>query len=161
MVKVIISVLADIGLGTWPSFLKDRFYILALLAGVIAWMLLWVTVVPAFTIDQGSIARTIVLTVIWYPLVEEILFRGIVQSYLSNKSWGCKSFANLSAANWLTSLLFVSAHFLYQPVTWAILVVIPSLAYGFFLDRFSSVYPSILLHTFYNAGFAGINILGQ
>ena len=159
MVKIISSVLADIGFGAWPSFLKDRFYMLALYAGVIAWMLLWVTVIPTFTVDQDSIVRIIILTVIWYPLLEEILFRGIIQNYLFNKPWGSTTFVSLSAANWLTSLLFVSAHFWYQPVIWATLVIIPSLAYGFFRDRFASIYPSILLHSFYNAGFVGINII--
>ena len=161
MVKIISSVLADIGLGTWPLFLKDRFFMLALLAGVVAWMVLWFTVIPTFTVDRDSIVRIIILTVIWYPLLEEILFRGIIQKYLFNKPWGCSNFVSLSVANWLTSLLFVAAHFWYQPAIWAILVIIPSLAYGFFRDRFTSIYPSILLHSFYNAGFVGLNIIGQ
>ena len=161
MVKTISSVLADIGLGAWPSFLKDRFFILALLAGVIGWLLLWFTVIPTFTVARSSIVGIIVLTVIWYPLLEEILFREIIQNYLFNKPWGRTTFASLSAANWLTSLLFVSVHFWYQPAMWAILVVIPSLAYGFFRDRFTSIYPSILLHSFYNAGFVGMNIIAQ
>jgi hypothetical protein len=159
MVKTISSVLAEIGLGAWPPFLKDRFYILALLAGVIAWMLLWFTAIPTFAVERDSIVRIIILTVIWYPLLEEILFRGIIQNYLFNKPWGCETFASLSVANWITSLLFASVHFWYQPVMWAILVIIPSLAYGFFRDRFVSIYPSILLHSFYNAGFVGMNII--
>ena len=161
MVKIISSVLADIGLGVWPSFFKDRFFYLALIAGVIAWIVLWFTVIPTFTVDQGSITRILLLTVIWYPLLEEILFRGIIQKYLFNKPWGCTTFIGLSVANWLTSLLFVSAHFWYQPAMWAILVLIPSLAYGFFRDRFASIYPCILLHSFYNGGFVGINIIAQ
>jgi membrane protease YdiL (CAAX protease family) len=142
MVKIISSVLADIGLGAWPSFLKDRFFMLALFAGVVAWIMLWFTVIPTFTVDWDSIVRIIILTVIWYPLLEEILFRGIIQNYLFNKSWGSTTFASLSVAN-------------------CILLVIPSLPYGFFRDRFSSIYPSILLHSFYNAGFVGLNIIGQ
>lgn len=161
MVKILSSVLADIGLGAWPSFLKDRFFNLALFAGVLIWIVLWFTVIPTFTVDQNSITRVIILTVIWYPLLEEILFRGIVQKFLFNKPWGCSRFAGLSVANWLTSLLFVSAHFWYQPVIWAVLVLIPSLTYGFFRDRYASIYPSILLHSFYNAGFVGINIIAQ
>ena len=158
MVKIISSVLADIGLGAWPSFFKDRFFILALLAGAIAWMLLWFTAIPTFAVERDSIARIIILSVIWYPLLEEILFRGIIQGYLFNKPWGRGTVASLSVANWLTSLLFASVHLWYQPVTWAILVIVPSLAYGFFRDRFASIYPSILLHSFYNAGFVGMNI---
>ena len=161
MVKIISSVLADIGLGAWPSFLKDRFFMLALFAGVVAWMVLWFTVIPTFTFDQSLIVRIVILPVIWYPLLEEILFRGIVQKFLFNKPWGCSIFAGLSVANWLTSLLFVMAHLWYQPEMWAISVLIPSLAYGFFRDKYASIYPCILLHSFYNAGFVGINIIAQ
>ena len=161
MAKIISGVLADIGLGAFPSFLGDRFFNLALFAGVVVWMVLWFTVIPTFTFDQSLIVRIVILPVIWYPLLEEILFRGIVQKFLFNKPWGCSIFAGLSVANWLTSLLFVMAHFWYQPVIWAIFVLIPSLAYGFFRDRYASIYPSILLHSFYNAGFVAMNIIVQ
>jgi membrane protease YdiL (CAAX protease family) len=48
-----------------------------------------------------------------------------------------------------------------QPARWAILVFAPSLVYGFFRDRYNNLYPSIVLHSTYNAGFILINILAQ
>ena len=161
MDKIVNGVLADIGLSSCPSFLKDRLFHLALFSAVLVWVALWYTVIPTFIIDQQSIAKIIFLTVIWYPLLEEILFRGIIQKLLIDKSWGSKSVAGLSTANLLTSFLFVLAHLWNQPAMWAVSVFIPSLLYGFFRDRYSNIYPSIILHSFYNAGFVYINIIAQ
>lgn len=161
MEKIVSSVLTDIGLASFPSFMKDRLFVLALFSGVLVWSVFWFTVVPTFSVAQDSIVRIFILTVIWYPVLEEILFRGMIQKYLFNNPWGRTTFAGLSEANWSTSLLFVLAHFLYQPAMWAILLIIPSLAYGFFRDKYASIYPSILLHSFYNAGFVAINIIAQ
>lgn len=159
MEKIVRSVLEDIGLGAWPSFLKDRYFHLALLAGLLVWLALWFSILPVFVIDDDTIVKLILFTVVWYPVLEEILFRGIVQNYLFGRAWGNKRIAGLSAANWLTSLLFVLAHTWYQPVAWAIMILAPSLVYGFFRDHYSSIYPSIVLHSFYNAGFVAMNII--
>jgi len=161
MKKIMRSVLTDIGLGSCPSFLMDRLFVLALVAGVAVWSVLWFTVFPTFSVTQDSIVKIVILAVVWYPVLEEVLFRGVVQKYLFNKPWGNTTLAGFSVANWLTSLLFVLAHLWYQPEMWAISVLIPSLAYGFFRDRYASIYPSILLHSFYNAGFVGLNIVAQ
>ena len=159
MAKIVRSVLADIGLGPWPPFLNDRLFHLALFSAIIVWVVLWFTVVPTFSAGQVSTLRLLVLTVIWYPVVEEILFRGIVQKFLIDTPWGSKSVAGLSIANWLTSFLFVLAHFWYQPVGWAIVILAPSLVYGFFRDRYSSIYPCLVLHSIYNAGFVAMNVI--
>ena len=161
MIKIINSVLTDIGLIAWPPFYKDRLFLAALFSGAIVWVVLWFSVVPTFTIGESSIAAIIFLTVVWHPVLEEILFRGVVQGALFNKAWGSKQFLGLSAANWLTSFLFVSAHLFFQPWMWAISVLIPSLVYGFFRDKYASIYPCIILHSFFNGGFVAINIMAQ
>ena len=159
MTKPETSVLADIGLDSWPSFLKDRWFGLALLAGILVWLVLWITLIPTFKVEQDSLGTLVFTTVIWYPVLEEILFRGILQGAFIKESWGRKSFAGLSTANLLASLLFVCAHFFYYPAIWAIAVLFPSLVFGFFRDRYSSIYPCIFLHVFYNSGFITLNIL--
>jgi hypothetical protein len=161
MAKLLSSVLADIGLGSCPPFLKDRLFHLALFSAFIVWIALWFTVIPTFSTRQISAFRLVALTVLWYPLLEEILFRGIIQKFLIDKSWGRKSVLGLSIANLATSFLFVLAHFWNQPAMWAVTVFIPSLVYGFFRDRYTNIYPSIVLHSFYNAGFVYINIIAQ
>ena len=92
------------------------------------------------------------LPVLVYPVLEEIVFRGLIQElvheYLSKASLGPVSVANL-----LTSFLFTGVHFFYHPPLWAALVFFPSLVFGFFKDRTGGLMGPILLHIFYNAGF--------
>ena len=92
------------------------------------------------------------LPVLVYPVLEEIVFRGLIQElvheYLSKASLGPVSVANL-----LTSFLFTGVHFFYHPPLWAALVFFPSLVFGFFKDRTQGLMAPIILHVFYNAGF--------
>lgn len=161
MVKIVKGVITDIGLGSCPPFLKDRLFHLTLFSAFIVWIILWFTVIPTFVLGKQSIIRIVLLTIIWYPVIEEILFRGIIQKIFFDQSWGNKTIGGLSAANLMTSILFMLAHFWNQPAIWAMSVFIPSLAYGFFRDRYTSIYPSIILHSFYNGGFVCINIIAQ
>ncbi len=93
------------------------------------------------------------MLVLFYPMVEELSFRGVIQGALalkfSNRLYG----GFLSAANLVTSLLFVAIHFVHHPPLWAMAVFVPSLIFGYFRDRFGGVVPSIVLHAFYNGVF--------
>jgi len=92
------------------------------------------------------------LPVLLYPVIEEIVFRGLIQElvhdYISPRFFG-----PISVANLLTSVLFAGLHLLSQPLLWGMLVFFPSLVFGFFKDRHRSLYAPIMLHVFYNAGF--------
>jgi membrane protease YdiL (CAAX protease family) len=57
----------------------------------------------------------------------------------------------ISTANVVTSLLFVGLHLFMNPPFAALLVLIPSLVYGYFRDHSDSIVPSIVLHCAYNA----------
>jgi membrane protease YdiL (CAAX protease family) len=35
-------------------------------------------------------------------------------------------------------------------------VLFPSLIFGYFRDRYTSIYPCMVLHAFYNAGYFGL-----
>lgn len=154
-------VLKEVGLDRWPPFVMDRLFWIAIAGGMLVWILLWLTVAPMYSIQGRSILSTVLASIIYYPLLEEILFRGVIQGQLSSKSWGNKKYLSFTTANWVTSLLFVGAHFWYQPVFWAIVIIVPSLVYGFFRDRYSNTYPSIILHAFYNGGFVLVNFMTQ
>ena len=95
---------------------------------------------------------TYLLPVVLYPVLEEIVFRGLIQElvhdYISPRFFG-----PISVANLLTSVLFAGLHLLSQPLLWGMLVFFPSLVFGFFKDRHRSLYAPIMLHVFYNAGF--------
>lgn len=88
---------------------------------------------------------------LWQPVVEELLFRGLLQEHLSRRLPGAIVVAGLSRSNLLTSLLFAAAHLLLHAPAWAAAVLVPSLVYGYFRDRYGSVLPALLLHVTYNA----------
>ncbi|WP_455206650.1 JDVT-CTERM system glutamic-type intramembrane protease MrtJ [Kaarinaea lacus] len=161
MESVTNRILEDIGLRIWPPFFRDRLFIAALAIAGPVWVVMWLTVVPTFTLENRSIALIVFMTVVWYPVLEEILFRGAIQGSLVSKPFGQKKVIGLTGANWITSLVFALAHLWYQPALWAILIIFPSLLYGFFRDRHASIYPCIVLHAFYNGGFTAINLYAQ
>jgi hypothetical protein len=68
-------------------------------------------------------------------------------------AWGRRQWAGLTTANLTVSVIFVALHFLTHPPLWAFGVLFPSLLFGYFRDRHHSVYPSMVLHVFYNAGY--------
>ena len=59
----------------------------------------------------------------------------------------------LSGPNLLTSVAFTGLHILLRPGWFTLGVVVPSLVFGYFRDRYEGIVPAILLHIFYNAGF--------
>ena len=93
--------------------------------------------------------------VLWQPLVEELLFRGVVQGLLLRTRAGAASRWGLSVANLVTSLVFVLFHLVNQPAIWALGVFLPSLLFGLFRDRSGSVWPSLALHVVFNGAFFG------
>jgi membrane protease YdiL (CAAX protease family) len=139
----------DLGLRSARAWLADPRFGLALLAGVAFWLLLaWRGAIgPAYGL------ATLFSLVLLQPLLEELLFRGLLQGKLAALAWGRRRFAGLTRANWTVSLLFTALHFVSHPPLWAAGVLLPSLAYGYFRDRHDSVLPAIALHVFYNAGY--------
>ncbi|MEJ2060231.1 MAG: JDVT-CTERM system glutamic-type intramembrane protease [Gammaproteobacteria bacterium] len=89
--------------------------------------------------------------VLFFPLAEEIVFRGLIQDFLHTHlkhQWGY-----LSAANLLTSLLFAALHLINHAPAWALLVIFPSLVFGYFRERHETLLTPVGLHIFYNAGY--------
>lgn len=126
---------------------------MALLAGPACWLVLYVLHAPVP--DWGWPLRSpglFLMPALVYPVLEEIAFRGLLQEVVRERlSRG--SFGPLSHANLLTSLVFTALHFIYHPPVWALLVLFPSLVFGFFKDRTQSLTAPVILHVFYNSGF--------
>jgi membrane protease YdiL (CAAX protease family) len=132
---------------------RDPLLLAAVLAGPLCWLLLYGLQGP--DIHWGWPLREpwlFLLPVLFYPVIEEIIFRGLVQElvhdYLSKAALG-----PLTVANLLTSVLFTALHFIYHPPLWALLVFFPSLVFGFFKERSGGLKAPILLHAFYNGGY--------
>lgn len=137
-----------------PTLRRDPLFWLALVAGPLCWLLIYLLLRPAPPQWAWPLAAPAeyLLPVLVYPALEEIVFRGLLQElaqeYISRRSLGPLSLANL-----LTSLVFTGFHFLNHAPLWAALVFFPSLVFGFFKDRHGNLTAPILLHGFYNAGF--------
>ena len=85
------------------------------------------------------------------PVLEELVFRGLLQGEFGRTKWGKLQRFGVSFANVLTSALFVLAHGLRMGLgAWTVLL--PSLILGWLKDRCGSVVPCIVVHALFNAG---------
>lgn len=133
---------------------RDPQFIAVLLAGPAFWALLWIYLTPRFEgLWPLRSPTAFLLPALVYPVLEELVFRGLLQRALWSRSWGRKATLGISLANVETSLVFTLLHFIYHPLLWAASVFAPSLVFGYFRDRYQRVLPAVVLHVFYNAGF--------
>jgi len=90
------------------------------------------------------------------PLFEELVFRGLLQGQalrLIGVDGHPRRLGPVTVANVLVTLGFVALHLRAQPLAWALAVAAPSLILGHLRERTGSVWPPVLVHAFYNAGF--------
>lgn len=141
-----------------PSLLRgppDAHLALAILAALPVWWLLALGYGGTVRAPHG--AWTLASFVLLGPLVEELLFRGLLQGQLLRLSLRRGQPRRLGAITWangLTTIAFVVMHVSSQPLLWALAVALPSLVFGHLRERFASVWPAAGLHMVYNAGFA-------
>lgn len=147
---MILSFLTNIGLVGRPRFPNDPLFWIAIGGGAVVALgiRLWIPV-EGLKVDP-SIGWIILSTVIVYPVLEELAFRGALQGWLLSRPWGGRSYAGLTLANVMTTAAFSALHFLYHPPLLSASVAIPSLVFGFFRERDGTVYPSIILHALFN-----------
>jgi uncharacterized protein len=142
-----------LGLHHCPAFYRDRCFLAAVLAGGIFWFGLWAAMPLQPVALQHVASWGFWSLVLWQPCWEEFFFRGLLQGYCRQQPWGRRTWGGITAANGVTSLLFMAGHWWHHPPLWATAVLVPSLLFGYYRDRFTSVYPSIVLHVWYNAGY--------
>lgn len=133
-------------------WLEARF-VLALLAACIYWLGLYVMTQPEP--DWFWPLRTpmiFLFPALIYPVLEEVVFRGLIQEWLQQKVPGL-ALGAISRANLITSVLFTALHFINHSPMWAAAVFIPSLIFGYFKDRTARLGAPIALHVFYNSGY--------
>ncbi len=125
--------------------------------GLVFWLAfyLWQHPPMVWHINLASLQTLLMLSLV-YPILEELVFRGLIQSWLLEKPWAHPSCLGISLANILTSLLFMSLHFFQHAPLWAMAVFLPSLIFGYLREHYAQasypLLPSISLHCFYNAG---------
>ena len=138
----------------WWAWLRDPHAALALLAAVPVWLVLlfWGNVHLRYPV--GVLAWVSFLLV--QPALEELVFRGILQGQvlrLSTRQGQSLRLGPFTLANVLVTVGFVALHLRAQPLAWALAVAVPSLVLGHLRERLASVWPAILVHAIYNAGF--------
>lgn len=84
-------------------------------------------------------------------VIEELFFRFLLQEGFDRLLKHKFRLGPLSLANVLASLCFSLMHLLRQPVSWALMTFIPSLAFGYIWQRYRSVIPGSIIHFAYNA----------
>lgn len=153
------SLLRDCGLARpqaallrWPP---DANLALALAAAVPVWLALGVLAGERMYLPATALAWASLVLV--QPLLEELVFRGILQGLalrlLATPAGLPRRLGPLTLANGLVTLLFVALHLRTQPLAWALAVAAPSLVFGHLRERYASVWPAVLVHAVYNAGF--------
>ncbi len=145
-----------LGLRWCPWFYRDPWFYGALLAGLGFWLGLWLAV-PIRPLPLSQIlSPAFFLLVVGHPALEEVLFRGYLQSYCSKQPWGQRTWRGVTLANAGTALAFTLGHLWTHPPLWALAVLAPALVFGYSRERYASLYPGLLLHIFYNAGYFGL-----
>jgi len=133
---------------------RDPQFAAAAAAGPLVWFVfaaaLGVRPDPAWAFFADP-ARFLGLAVAW-PLLEEGVFRGVIQPALLRTRGGAREAWGVTTANAATSVLFAAAHLAAHAPAWALVAIVPSLVFGYFRDRYGSVVPGAALHVFYNCG---------
>ena len=127
-------------------------YAVAMLAAPI-FVLLYISIFQYQPLDVNilfSDTKSLFFLIVFYPVVEELAFRGVIQEYIASKTKEYRPFFYFTIANIVTSMLFVAMHFVHHTPLWAMLVFIPSLIFGYFKEQYGHIMPSIFLHMFYN-----------
>lgn len=130
----------------FKKVLQDRLF-----WGALCLAPLWLLIYPPIQNDtEVEVFRFVLLSGIVFPIVEELAFRGFLQTFLIRTLTGKKEvFPTLTVANIITSILFSLVH-LPSGLLHSLQVFFPSLIFGWFKDKHGSVLPSVVLHVFYN-----------
>ncbi|HUR41165.1 MAG TPA: JDVT-CTERM system glutamic-type intramembrane protease [Verrucomicrobiae bacterium] len=131
--------------------LRDRWLLAAFAAAIPVWgaLIAWKGAPDPTWIAREPL-RFLLLALV-YPILEEIVFRGLIQGELL-KRLRAKA-GPLSAANAITSAVFTALHLALRP-SWLALGTLPvSLVLGHFRERHGGLAAPIALHVFYNTGF--------
>ena len=152
------TLLQECGL-TWPkpaltAWPPDAHLALAVLLALPVWLALGLLVGGRMHAPAGWVAWASFVLV--QPLLEELVFRGILQGQalrMTSSGGQPRRLGPLTLANLLVTLGFVALHLRAQPLAWALAVVVPSLVLGHLRERMASVWPAVLVHAIYNTGF--------
>ena len=144
---------ADLGIRRCGALYRDGTFLAAAAAGggfcIVLWWLL--PVVPIAWRQLGS--SQFMSLVVAQPILEELVFRGLLQGRLRRWQPMQAAWRGFTVANGVSALLFACAHLVNHSAPWAAAVFVPALAFGFFRDRYASIWPGTVLHILYNGAY--------
>jgi len=132
------------------SGFRDPLFLVALIGGSLP-ALVW-----ALQHGRIGLTREAFLTwtffslTVWQPLLEELVFRGLLQPELLRRPLFARTWLRVSLANLATSAAFVALHLIHHSPLWAAAVFVPSLIFGLFRERHGSWLSPFILHSIYN-----------
>lgn len=139
------------------SLLQDSWFWAAMVLGLFScWLLALLLGLSGEVVIPWFRWRTLVWLVLIYPVVEEWVFRGLLQAWLQRQVFWRTACCGFSLANGAATLLFAGVHLFAHSPGWAALVILPSLIFGWFRDRYNSILPGTLLHASYNLAYFAI-----
>lgn len=98
---------------------------------------------------SGISLYNIVLFLFASPILEEFLFRGLVQNKVNKYIKFC--FLHLSLGNITASIIFTFLHFILHNFSLIyLLVIFPSLFFGYLFDKYKGLLFPVLCHSFFN-----------
>lgn len=142
------------------GFAGDPLWWLIGLAGLLADLSLRLAAPALLATSALHSAAQWLSCVLLQPVLEEAVFRGILQGELLQSSWGRSRVLGLSAANIVCSLAFAALHFLHHPPLWALGVLAPSLILGGLRERHGTLASPIAMHVLFNLAFFAAASLG-
>lgn len=137
----------------WIGFLADPLWWAAGVLGLLADVSLRFAAPGALAGSVLNGAPQWLSCIVLQPVLEEIVFRGMLQRELLQTRWGSRRFCHLTGANTACSLAFTAVHFVHHPPLWAAGVLVPSLIFGWLRDRHDGVAAAVGMHILYNLEF--------
>ncbi|WP_018881442.1 JDVT-CTERM system glutamic-type intramembrane protease [Thioalkalivibrio sp. ALE30] len=129
---------------------RDPHLHLLLAATAVVGLGLWVLLPPGYARPIVADHWHLLAVLLLYPVVEEWLFRGLLQGELLRRPRFRERHLGVTRANLLTSAVFASLHLVHQPPLWALSILVPSLALGHFRERYGNLRWPIALHILFN-----------
>ncbi|WP_168215629.1 JDVT-CTERM system glutamic-type intramembrane protease MrtJ [Marinobacter confluentis] len=111
---------------------------------------LWVAWIRPDAAALGAGVTTLLAFVVVFPLLEEFVFRGMIQRWLLNKSIGKRRYGPITLANLVTTVLFAIAHLPRGGLLLGSGVIVPSVCLGYFFERHQRLVSPIMMHMAFN-----------
>ena len=130
---------------------RDHHLQLTLAGTVVTGLGLWLFLPPGFAHHLTASPWSLMGFLLVYPVIEEWLFRGLLQKELLRLREFQRRHLGITGANGTTTIAFTLLHLVHQPFPWALTVALPSLVLGHFRERYGNLRLPIALHILFNA----------